>query len=195
VIASGPLRHCSRSRHPNFEEGRRGRPRVHPLSGAPFTPMTQFASNGVVKSRRTRSSEARSSISALIRNQDGETVLSQRQAWNRSALGRPEIERRIRAVGEIHRTAASRRISFRYPLSSSMLKTSLRRSANLHPDLYALHAGSEDCSEKPMTADARNRALRVGLVPRAPSASGRKVGQCENKRRSLASINAAMQNH
>jgi hypothetical protein len=54
-----------------------------------------------------------------------------------------------------------------------MLKTPLQAAVAICSLIYALHAGSEDCSEKPMTADARDRALRVAgayrLVQSAPS--------------------------
>ena len=54
-----------------------------------------------------------------------------------------------------------------------MSKTLLQAAMAICSLMYTLHAGSEDCSEKPMTAHARDRALRVAgayrLVQSAPS--------------------------
>lgn len=54
-----------------------------------------------------------------------------------------------------------------------MLKTLLQAAVTVCSLIHTLHAASEDCSEKPMTANARDRALRVAgayrLVQSAPS--------------------------
>jgi hypothetical protein len=54
-----------------------------------------------------------------------------------------------------------------------MSKTLLQAAIAICSLIHALHAGSDGCSEKPMTADARDRALRVvgayRLVQSAPS--------------------------
>ena len=54
-----------------------------------------------------------------------------------------------------------------------MSKTPLQAAVAICSLIYTLHAGSKDCSEKPMTPHARDRALRVAgayrLVQSAPS--------------------------